>query len=180
MNFQQFTNRIKSNICGGQISEETVCCGYNVIQTEDGKVFVDFKETELSSIEEARQYIEQITLEEELAQELYEDIPTNKIANLIKEHHEVKVTDTLIESYLELASSKLFSVDPVVTGIRQMNSIDSLLEHKIDYKLSDGSVVAIDEETQETLNKLLLNKSEIVEYMRQSKENFMHILRELN
>lgn len=179
MNFQQFTKRMKESICGVQIQEESECQGYNIILSEDGKVFVDYKETELSSIEEARQYINQIVLEEELTQELYEDIPDVKIANLIKETHQVKVTDTLIESYKELASSKVFTADPVIQGIRSMNSVDNLVEGKIDYKLDDGSVVAIDEETNQEINNLLAEHSDVVEYMRKSKENFMHVIREL-
>lgn len=179
MNFQQFTKRIKQDICGTQIQEESECHGYNIILSEDGKVFVDFKETELSSIEEAKEYINQIVLDEELTQELYEEIPQIKIAELIKEYHEVKVTDTLIESYLELASSKLFSADPVIQGIRTMNSTDNLIEGKIDYKLDDGSTVAIDEQTNQQINNLLAEHSDIVEYMRKSKDNFMHVIREL-
>ena len=179
MNFQQFTKQLKENICGVQIQEESVCHGYNIILSEDGKVFVDNKETELSSIEEAREYINQIVLEEELTQELYEEIPQIKIAELIKEHHDIKVTDTLIEQYVELASSKLFSSDPVIQEIRKMNSVDNLVEGKIDYKLDDGSIVAIDEETNQEINNLLAEHSDIVEYMRQSKDNFMNVIREL-
>lgn len=180
MNFQQFTKQLKQDICGVQIQEESDCHGYNIILSEDGKVFVDFKETELTSIEQAREYINQIVLDEELSQELYEEIPDIRIANLIKEHHEVKVTDTLIESYKELASSKLFSADPVVQSIRSMNTVDNLIEGKIDYKLNDGSVVAIDEQTNQEINNLLTDHSDIVEYMRESKENFMHVIKELN
>lgn len=180
MNFTQFTKKIKQHLCGEQIKEEAVHCGVNIILSVNDKIFVDFKPTELSNIEEAKQYIQQIKFEEELAKELYEDIPAVKIANLIKEYHDVKITDTLIESYVNLASSKTFSVDPVIHGIRSFNSIDSLLENKIDYVLSDGTSVAIDEETQEMLNKLLEDKYQIVEYMRESKDNFMHVIKELS
>ena len=178
MYFKQFTKKLKESICGIEIQEESLCHGYTIILSNEGKVFVDNKETELSSIEEARQYINQIVLEQELTQELYEDIPQIKIAELIKEHHNVKVTDTLIESYIELASSKLFSVDPVVQGIRDMNVADNLIEGKIDYKLEDGSIVAIDEHTNKLINNILTN--DIVQYMRESKSNFMHVIKELN
>ena len=179
MNFQQFTKQLKENICGVQIQEESACHGHNIILSTEGKVFVENKENELLSIEEAREYINQIILEEELTQELYEEIPQIKIAELIKEHHDIKVTDTLIEQYVELASSKLFSSDPVIQEIRKMNSVDNLVEGKIDYKLDDGSIVAIDEETNQEINNLLAEHSDIVEYMRQSKDNFMSIIREL-
>ena len=180
MNFQQFTKRMKEGVCGTKIQMEDVCHGHTIILSEDGKVYVDFKETQLTSIEEAKSYIEMIKFEEEIAQELYEEIPAVKIANLIKEHHDIKVTNKLIETYIELASSKTFSVDPVVSGIRSLNSIGSIIENKIDYTLDDGSVVVISEETQDMLNSLLEDKYQLVEYMRESKDNFMHVLRELS
>ena len=180
MNFQKFSKSLKETIIGTQIQEESEFLGYSIIQSIDGKVFVDNKETELTSVQEAKEYIDQIVLEEELLQDLYDDIPDAKIANLIKEHHGIKVTETLIESYVKLASSKVFSVDPVIQGIRDMNFSDNLIEGKIDYKLDDGSVVAIDEDTNTIINNLLENKEDIVKHMRESKKNFMHIIKELN
>lgn len=180
MNFNQFTRKMKESICQAQIQEESVCHGHNLILSTEGKVFVDFKETQLSSLEEAHQFINQIKFEEEIAKELYEEIPDVKIANLIKEHHDIKVTNKLIESYIELASSKTFSVDPVVSGIRSFNSVSSIIENKIDYVLNDGSTVAIDEDTQLMLNDLLEDKYQIVEYMRESKDNFIRIIKELS
>lgn len=179
MQFSQFTKSLKETIVGTQIQEESECHGYSIVLSTEGKVFVDNKETELTSVEEAVQYINQIVLEEELSQDLYEEIPQVKIAELIKEHHNIKVTDTLIEQYVELASSKLFSADPVIQGMRNINSVDNLIEGKIDYKLDDGSIVAIDEETNKQINNLLAEHSDVVEHMRKSKENFMHFIREL-
>ena len=57
-------------------------------------------------------------LEEQAKKELYEELSDKTIANIIKEHHDIKVTDTLVESYKQLASSNIFSVDPVVQGIQ--------------------------------------------------------------
>jgi hypothetical protein len=70
----------------------------------------------------------------------------------------------------------MFSVDPVVQGIRSLNKLDRLIEGKLHYVLNDDSIVTIDEQTQEHLNKLLQNQTEIIEYMRESKENFFHVL----
>ena len=110
------------------------------------------------------------SLEEQAKKELYEELSDKTIANIIKEHHDIKVTEQLIESYVELASSKLFTVDPVVQAIRSINKLDSIIENKIDYTLTDGTVVAINEETQQELNNLLANNLEIVDYMRESRE----------
>jgi hypothetical protein len=180
MLYSQFSKRLKSSLYGAQVTEEVEFQGETIAITEQGLVFVNGKETKLSSINEAIQYIKQIKFEEELAKDLYEDIPAVKIANIIREHHDVKVTNTLIETYIELASSKTFSIDPVILEIRSFNSIDSLIENKIDYLLDDGSVVAISEETQNMLNSLLEDKYQLVEYMQESKKNFMHVIKELS
>jgi len=116
------------------------------------------------------------SLVEEVTKEIYEEIPNNKIVQIIKEHHDVKVTDTLIETYIELASSNIFSVDPVICELRKINKLDTLVEGKLNYTLDDGSVIAINEATQEYLNKLLQNQNEIIEHMRESKENFLYVL----
>ena len=118
-------------------------------------------------------------LEEQVSKDLYEEISDTKVASIIKEYCDVKVTDTLIESYLELASSNTFSVDPVVHKIRSINKLDRLVEGKLHYILADNSTVAINEETQDRLNKLLYNQTEIIEYMRESKENFFSVLEQI-
>jgi hypothetical protein len=118
-------------------------------------------------------------LKEEVVKETYEEIPDTKVAEIIKEYHDVKVTDTLIETYLELASSNIFSVDPVICELRKYNKLDRLIEGKIHYSLQDESIVAISEATQERLNKLLQGQIEIIEYMRESKNNFLHALEKL-
>jgi len=101
------------------------------------------------------------------------------VASIIKEYHDIKVTDTLIESYVELASSNIFGLDPVVQKIRSLNKLDRVVEGKLHYVLADNSTVAINEDTQDILNKLLGNQIEIIEYMRESKENFFHVLEQI-
>jgi hypothetical protein len=150
-------------------------------KTSDDKILVDGQQTQFTSLEEARQTIKSEytshKLEEQVSKELYEDLSDITVANIIKEYHDVKITDTLIENYISLASSHMFSVDPVVQKIRSLNKLDRLIEGKLHYVLSDDSIVTIDERTQECLNNLLQNQTEIIEYMRESKENFMHVLK---
>jgi hypothetical protein len=122
--------------------------------------------------------VEETTLDE-IIKESYEDIEDGRIATIIKEHHDIKVTNTLIESYKELAASRIFTVDPIVQEIRKLNKLDSIIENKIHYTLNDSSVVAINEHTQAMLNNLLLNQKEIIEYMRESKSNFFHVLKKI-
>ena len=69
-------------------------------------------------------------IEQEVTNEIYESISENKIAEIIKEYYNIKVTDTLIESYVELASSNLFNVDPVVYEIRKLNKVDTVIENQ--------------------------------------------------
>jgi hypothetical protein len=157
--------------------------GHIIEQTSNGKILIDGEKTSFTDLEEARQYVKakqyNKTIEEQVKTELYEDIPDNKIANIIKEHHDIKVTDTLIESYIELASSKLFTVDPVVLEIRNLNKLDKLIEGKIDYKLADGTIIAINESTQDKLAELFKDEQEIIEHMRESKENFIDVLKQI-
>ena len=119
------------------------------------------------------------SIEEQAKKELYEELSDKTIANIIKEHYDIKVTNTLVESYKQLASSNIFSVDPVVQNIRSLNKLDRIVENKIHYVLNDESIVAINETTQERLNKLLENQTEVIEYMRESKDNFMFVLTKL-
>jgi hypothetical protein len=152
-------------------------------RTADGKILINGLETELQSIEEARQYIKQDyishKLEEQISKQTYEELSEHTVANIIKEYHDVKVTDTLIENYIQLASSNMFSVDPVVQDIRALNKLDKLVEGKLHYVLNDNTIVAISEGTQSRLNNLLQNQTEIIEYMRESKENFFHVLEQI-
>lgn len=176
MYFKEFTKSIFR-------AEETIRSYGHLIQSINNTIFVDNEQTDFKSLEEARKYIKNKhcseAIEEEIIENQYEEISENRIAKIIKEHHDIKVTDTLIESYLELASSKIFTVDIVVQEIRKLNKLDSLIENKIHYELKDGSIVAIDEQTQERLNNLLANNKEIVEYMRESKDNFFNVVNKI-
>lgn len=179
MYFGQFTKALNKSL-GVDLVESIHSYGHLIQRTADDKILIDNNETEFETLEEARLHIVEKNysdnLEEEITKELYEDITAARIANIIKEHHDIKVTDTLIESYIDLASSKIFTIDPVVQEIRALNKLDKIVEGKLHYELNDGSVVAINEQTQEVLNNLLHNQKEIIEYMRESKENFLHVL----
>lgn len=177
-----YFNQFKSKLNGHNIQSSLYTYGHLIEQTEDS-ILVDGVISEFNSLEEARQYVKQnhITtiLEEEITKELYEEIDDNKIASIIKEHHDIKVTDTIIESYVSLASSKEFTLDPVVEDIRELNKLDKLIEGKKDFTLKDGSIVAINESTYNEINNKLSNHSDIIEYMRESKQNFINVIEQL-
>ena len=171
MRFSQFIN----NSYGDQV----YCHGRRITVSED-TVYVDGHVTDFTGLEEARQYIKQDhiakQLEEEITQELYEEISDTRIASIIKESHNIKVTDKVIDTYKDLVSSNIFSIDPAVQQIRKLNKLNDICEGKVNWVLEDGSTVAIDKRTQKDLNNLLEGHNDVVDYMRKSKENFLHTL----
>jgi hypothetical protein len=167
---QDVTNVLESFQFGIQKSNVTIA--------KDLTVYIDDEKLDLefTSLEEAREYVKEHISTQELLESIDITIPENRVASYIKKHYNIeKITDTLIESYIELASSNIFTVDPVILEMKS----GSLIAGKLDYTLQDGAVVAIDNSTQSTLNMLLKDRPEIVEYMRESKENFMRIVREI-
>ena len=174
---------LKSSLKKSNIVESVRSYLQLIEKTEDGKILINGLNTKHKSIEEARNYIKEDyhtkQLAEKIAKDTYQEISEHTVASIIKEHHNIKVTDTLIESYVELASSNVFSIDPVVHKIRSLNKLDRIVEGKLHYILADNSTVAINEDTQDILNKLLGNQTEIIEYMRESKENFFHVLEQI-
>lgn len=134
-------------------------------------------EIEVKNLEEAREYAKSYINNSNILKDIDAVIPEEKIVNLIsKYHNSIKITDKIVESYLDLASSNLFTIDPVLVEIKQKNTS---IPGKIEHKLNDGSVVAVDEHTQSKLNRLLEDKYQVVEYMRESKQNFMRIIKEV-
>ena len=174
MNYTALNRKVKGIISGADLVEQTHYFGSALALSSDGKVYIDNELTEFESLDEARSFVKHKDIGNEISKEIYEEILENKIANIIREEHKVKVTDTLVESYIDLASSKLFTTDKVVQRIRELNRHDSILENKLHYVLNDGSTVAIDVGTQEYLNSIL--DQEVVEYMREGKENFINAL----
>lgn len=184
MDFKQFQSQVYESVVGAEVQSQISIYGQIITETVEGRIFVDGVETSFVSLEEARENIKQHKINEDIQraiqQELYESMSDNKIADLIKEHHgRIKVTDTLIESYVELASSKLFTTDPVAQSIRKFNKLDRLIEGRLDYKLNDGTSIVITEETQEKLNNVFGQHNDVVEYMRESKENFLSVLNQI-
>lgn len=150
-----------------------------VVVTKDLEIVINEEQIdyEVKDLEEAKEYARTYIDTKKLIEDIDEVIPEEKIANLVRQYHNIdKITDTLVESYKELASSNIFSVDPVISEMKQRTS---LFTGKLEYKLNDGSVVAISESTQEDLNDLLKDKYEIVDYMRESKDNFMYVIRKI-
>jgi len=178
MKFYELTKKLRTE----GVTDSIRSYGH-LIEMVNEQVLLDGELTKFKSLEEARQYVKQEyiseKLEQQVSKESYDELSDEKVASIIKEYHDVKVTDTLIETYIKLASSNMFSVDPVVQDIRSLNKLDRIVEGKLHYVLADESIVAINPQTQDHLNKLLGNQPEIIEYMRESKENFLHVLEQI-
>ena len=100
-----------------------------------------------------------------------------KISTIIKESHDIKVTTNIIDTYIDLAKSHIFTTDTAVHHIRESNIYDRIIDGKIHYRLNDGSIVAISEETQTYINSILNNNKNAIEYMQESSSNFLKILK---
>lgn len=174
-------SKLKSNITEATgILDSFIYQDEHVVIFKDLSIYVneELVQSNVKTLEEASSYIKKYIDNSKLLEKVDTLIPEEKIANLVRKYHSIeKITDTLVESYIELASSNIFSIDPVITEIKQ--STTSNFAGKLEYKLNDGNIVAIDEDTQRLLNKLLEDKYQIIEYMRESKENFMRIIKEV-
>jgi hypothetical protein len=184
MQFQQLLSQINQATFGTDIAESTTCFGHLIQEAVTGEIFVDRSPTSFTSLDEAKDFIKQQKIREELQEEIHEQqyakISSVKIANIIKQHHaSIKVTDTLVESYVELASSGLFTTDPIANEIRNINKSARLIESHVDFKLDDGTVVVISEHLQHKLNNIFAGHSDVVNYIRSDKETFLSILNQI-
>lgn len=183
MRYTEFARRVESSLLAEEVVSQEVCFGLLVQQTPTG-VLVDRRPTQFTSLEEAKDNIRQQKiqqeLQEEIQQEQYAEISSNVVADIIKQHHDgIRVTDTLVESYVELASSRLFTTDPVVLSIRKLNKLDRLFETHMDFDLEDGSVVVITEHVHQKINNIFSKHPDVVDFMKTNKENFLYVLDQL-
>ena len=129
-----------------------------------------------ADLDEARSQAEMSIASNQLLEDHY-TVSDEKLVSIISSTLDVKITDTMLESYKRQLNTREFSLDPVITEVRRRMS--SNFADKTEYTLDDGNTVAISEQTQSMLTALLEDKYSIVKYMRVSKENFMHVVRKL-
>lgn len=84
------------------------------------------------------------------------------------------ISTKLVEFYKQKLENREFFVDEVITSLKTPNSFG-----KYEYELNDGTVVAIDEETQLALQDLFRDKYDIVSYMCESIDSFKQVMREI-
>jgi len=151
-----------------------------MIQEDNGSFYIDGTETYFKTLAEVKSFLKNKELVKniklDIIKETYRD-NKNKFIEFIKEEHNIRVTNSIIDQYINLAEAKVFSIDPVVLKIRTFNTFDTMVENKIDYILDDQSNIAISYETQNKLNTILENNQEALEFMRTSSTNFLKILK---
>jgi hypothetical protein len=169
----------------GNVVAVTTHYEHQIIENDKGNYYVDgiLVESKLKNLEEVKQYIELQEVANKTKIQLYEDILDIKLAGIIRKYNEnTKVTTKLIESYMSLASSKIFSLDPVLLEMRKTYKVANIFESKIDFRLNDNKQVAISEQTLKKIENLLNNtsdKKEIIDYMRENINNFLYVVRQL-
>lgn len=156
------------------LKESRVFHGH-VASIKNGNLFIDGMDTggNYNTIDEACQYIKDYISDLELKKTITEEYNVREVAAIIKKHEpDTRITNSLIESYVDQAQRKSFNVIPAVQELSEK-------DNKFKYILEDGSVVAIDIETQNTLNILLAEETEIVDHMKKNKDNFIDAVRKI-
>ena len=180
MKYSQFLGNIYSNKTGSDVKSWSNYYGSTIVETVDG-VFIDDVKTDLTNLEEAKELINNQKVQELILNQITtEELSPNTIADIITRHHDTRVTDTLIESYIELASSKIFTIDPVVTEMKTKHSVGTILENHLDFILEDSSKILVSDKMLQHINNVLGEHTNIIEYMRESKDNFLHVLELIN
>lgn len=181
MNYGQFSKLIRNSKTGIDITESVYSYGKNIQKSSDDKIYIDGILSEFISIEKARSFIKNEYIisninESYIGNEIYHSLSDKKISTIISEYSDVKITKNLIESYIDIAESKTFNADIIVQKIRELNDLDVIIPGKMYYVLLDENIVAINKDTQIIINKLFSNQPDIIEYMRENTNNFLHVL----
>ncbi len=138
---------------------------------------------DVESVEEAKQIAECIRTSAEVNRELSESVrhvSDSDIIVALKENESYRITERTVELFKEAIEQKLFVPSNAMLELRE--SVGGLPYHtKIDYKLSDGSVVLLDTETNRLLNSLIDVREhyELIQYMVSNSTNFVSVVEQL-
>lgn len=184
MKFFQFYRNIERIALGSDIQSHSVYYGHTIHEMIDNRILIDREESNANTVSEAIDFLRQNQLHDKIQQqiqhEMYSSISNDKLVSIIRRHHQnIQITDTLVESYIELASSKIFTTDPVAYDIRQYNKTDYVVEGHVDYILDDGSKVVISESIQNKINNIFNQHQDVIKYMRSSIDNLFSVVNQL-
>lgn len=172
MNYKQFQQNLNKTLLGIDIKNQYQVGSFVIKETVEDNFVVNTNT--FSSFKEAIEYIKSIK-HFSLLENFQHNVTDHTIASLINEHHNTKVTNTLIESIRTLAETKQFTLDPVVEAIRP----SILIDDKIDFILEDGSTVYVDRNTIKQLNNIFSEHLDVVDHMKQSSNNFISVVEKL-
>lgn len=183
MRFQQLHRQLQEQVLGSLVESCEYFYNHKIVKTQHG-TFVDGRPTHFQSIAEAKQHIKQQStfefIDSQINEQSFKTLPVNVLTSIIQRYDgTAKVTDTLIENYINVAASKAFTTNSVVYDMRVMNRTNRLLEGYLDYILDDGTAIAISEQEQKSINTLLEHHEDVVNFMKQSKQNFLEVLEQL-
>lgn len=181
MDYRQFHESVNYKITGARLSPGVLHRGYLIQESSDGAIYVDRERVTASSVDNARDVIDQQAIVRDIRRQLREQEYHNNLINTVAEAvstHKpgVRVTDTLVEQYIDIAASKRFSIDPIVLEIRQKNLFDTVIEGYIDFSLDDGSTVVVSDQMCATLNNMFAGHRDVIAYMTESKDNFLDVV----
>jgi hypothetical protein len=139
--------------------------------------------TEVSSEEEAREIAhclrESELLSEEVGSSTKRELTESEIIVALKENETFRVTEQTVSLFKEAVEEKVFIPSNALLALRESRS--DAIGGKIDFKLSDGSVVWVDSETVSQLNtKIDMHEStDLVTFMCKNPTNFIKVVEEL-
>lgn len=112
----------------------------------------------------------------QIKEDIFRATPKHLIADIVASNYpDARITDKLIESYIDLALTRQFTIDKTIREIRELNSFDAEFEDKIVFVLEDSSKVLISNEMYNKVCESINNKNAI-EFMRKNTENFLNCI----
>ena len=179
ISYEQFKHHLASKLTGAEITEQVISAGRHVC-TDGTKVYVDYMASEYASIKEATSCLKNNELSQAIQSIVSDTIQYNdyRVLNVIKESTGCRLTNTLVETYVDAVNNRTLTLDETVHAIRD-RCIKSNINNKVLFVLEDGASVAIDSNTLSTLRKLFKENTDVVEYMRTSSSNFNSVLKQI-
>lgn len=175
MIYREFIKRIAESLYSQEVKMQCLVLGVPVSILEDNTIVMNHRKTNFTSLNEVREFIKEFDLKESVRTEAFKTIPSNTVATIIREHSNDKITNVLLESYLQQAIAREFTTDPIVLKLRNLFPIESI-NSKIDFVLEDGSIVAI---SKTLLERLSSKNDKYIEDMRKSIDSFTHSIRNI-
>ena len=169
--YNKFIKNLNNTIVKESISFSKYYYGFTIDITNSDKVYVNKKLTNYTNINEALAVIDSkkyTNLYTEINKDNYNYIHKNLLTELINKYdNNIKITENL------------FNANVVLFEIRKLNKLGNIFNNKIDYILEDNSKVVIDINTQEQINKLFNNHTDVIDYMQENKQNFMKVINQI-